>query len=142
MSSLHELVRDYLAADVELAALLTGGMYVGLEITRQKTPAAFDANGEVKPCALVRDGSLAPVEPHPDGARAYVDIFLYQYQGIETIAQARQRIYRLLHRQKAGILGVWEIRHANDVPVIDDPALGCNLAMSQYSVAMNREVTG
>ena len=96
----------------------------------------------MKPCALVRDGTLAPVDPHPDGARAYVDIYFYQYQGIETIAEARRRVYQLLHRQNGGIVGVWEIRHANDVPVMDEPALGCNLAMSQYTVLANREVVG
>lgn len=140
--NLQESLLAYLAADLDLTTILTGGLHAGLEITRQKTPAAFDGNGEVMPCVLVRDGVSGPVEPHPDGARGYVDMYFYQYQGSAQITSARLRVYQLLHRQNAGIAGVWEFRHVNDVAVTEDPALNCNLAMSQYMVYLNREVTG
>ena len=50
-------------ADATLAAILTGGVYTSgavgeLGITRETTSAAFDSNGYLKPCALVRQCAL------------------------------------------------------------------------------------
>ncbi len=135
---MRDEIKAYLAADSTLSAIVTGGLFVGLEITRQLTPGAFNSNGDVLPCILVRDGSQAPDGPHPDGARAYISIFFYQQTGYEEIDAARKRVYELLHRQTAAIAGVWDIRHVNDTPVLDDPALRCSMALSEFVMAVNR----
>ncbi len=135
---MREEIKAYLSADAELSAIVTGGVHAGLEITRQLTPGAFDGNNELLPCILVRDGNLSPDGPHHDGAREYISIFIYQKVGFDAIDLARKRVYALLHRQTAAIAGVWEIRHSNDTPVLDDPALRCNMALSEFAITVNR----
>lgn len=131
---------DYLGADVALMGTLSGGLHEGAQISRQLTPGAFDANGEILPCALVRDGSDAPTGPHPDGARVMVEIYFYERAGYANIQTAMQRVYQLLHRENAWIQGVWEIRHADSLRELRDDALECSLGLSRYEVLVDKGV--
>ena len=67
-------VRDYLAADATLAALLPGGVHVAAEISRTLTPAAFDANKELRACALVKRGGDTPDGPVGLAGRMLVNV--------------------------------------------------------------------
>ncbi len=54
-----------ISANTAIMAQLTGGVYqsglTGVEgITRETTPAAFDTDGYLKPCCLVRQRDLVP----------------------------------------------------------------------------------
>lgn len=134
-------IKDFLEQDAVLMGTLTGGIHEGTQITRQNTPGAFDANTEILPCALVKDGTDAPSGPHPDGTRLTLEIYFYQRAGYDNIKTAMQRVYNLLHRQNAWIKGVWEIRHADSLREIRDEALGCSLGLSRYEVYLNKAVT-
>jgi hypothetical protein len=123
-----------LQADAQLSALLPGGIYgpdTADEITRQATPAAFDAaTKELLPCALVRPGVETPAGPYPTSSRAFVDIYFYQRAGTDVIDPARERAFQLLHRVRIG--GGWEVLWTDDVLGQRDPALDCSMVLSRY----------
>lgn len=129
-----------LIADSALAAILTGGVHVAggnvNEINRQDTPAAFDENGEILPCALVRQETTTAIDPHPEATRVFVRIFFYQRRGTAAIDAAMARCFTLLDRVRLD--GVWEISHADDLHDFHDPALNCTLAMSRYMAIAKR----
>ncbi len=127
-----------LAADATLTSLLTGGVHNGItahEISRQNTPAAFDANKELLPCVLVKPEAQTPWGPNRDSARLYVQMFFYQRFGYGSIEAAANRVYQLLHRARfatEGGDGMAEIHHADDLRGMEDQALGAALVMSRY----------
>ena len=128
--------------DAQLAGILTGGVYDGMEvsdISRQVTPAAYDDYSELKPCAILKPETQAPAGPHPDGSRLFVTIWFYQQNGSAAIDAGRVRAYHLLHRATlAGSDGLWDVRHANDLLGIEMQALGVPAIMSRYVATVNR----
>ena len=131
-----------LQGDAALAGILTGGMYDGTEvndISRQATPAAYDQNSELLPCAILKPENQSPAGPHPDGSRLFVTVWFYQQAGSAAIDLARIRAYHLLHRATlAGSGGLWDIRHVNDLLGIELQALGVPAIMSRYMATENR----
>lgn len=134
-----QAIVDLLKNDTELAATLTGGVWRAVEISRQATPGAYDANKELKPCALVRQETETPWGPYEHSARLYVTVWFYQRNGYEAIEAARQRVYTLLHRQRIAD-GNWGIEHASDLLDSEDPGLGVPMAMSRYVATIRRSV--
>lgn len=134
---MRETVRALLAGDGTLSAVLTGGVYGGTEINRQETPAAFDANGEILPCALVKIESEQPVGPFNTSSRQFIVVYFYQRNGRVTIDTALARVFVLLNRIKL-TAGVWQVKHANDVTDVEDQALGCSMAFSRYEIIRKR----
>lgn len=135
--SLAEEMRVALVTDATLTDILTGGVYATTEITREGTPAAFDANKELKPCALVKAEVETPWGPFERSNRAFIRIFFYQRSGYAATDQAVERVYALLHRSKA-LAGKWEILHLDDIRGQEDQALECSLEMSRYQVLRTR----
>lgn len=137
---MRDAIYDLLSGDATLMATLTGGLHVGTEITRQDTPAAFDANSEIQPCGLLRFGTQTPVAPHHHGSRLFFQLLLYERSGYDNVEVARARAYALLHRQRVtpATGGCWEIRHADDVPDQEDEGLGCSLAVCRYYAMVRR----
>jgi hypothetical protein len=127
-----------LTGDHTLSGLLTGGVFAVTEISRQATPGAFDTNGEIKPCALVKLEAEAPTGPYPTSSRQYVLVLFYQLVGYDVIDPAMAQTYALLHRSKIGSGGVWEIDHASDVLDLEDQALNCSLSISRYAITRLR----
>lgn len=93
-------------ADATLMAILTGGVYTredaGPEgISRETTPAAFDSNGYLKPCAFVKQRGLVPDGEVTDegakivSARLVVEVWLYQRVTYTAIDGAKARLYAL-----------------------------------------------
>lgn len=129
--SLRTTVRDLLANDATIQGLLTGGVHTGIpEITRQDAPAAFDANGELLPCALVKAGTENPFGPHHDTAESFFTVYYYQRRGYSTIDAARFRGWQLLHRQ--GIGGAIQVFSETFTPGVHDPALDASLHVDRY----------
>ena len=132
---MRETIRATLTADVTLTGTLTGGVYALRELTRQSAPGAFDANGEIKPCALVRIEAEAQHGPFTGAAalsaRTYVVVVLYQRDGFTTIDAAMTRVRALLHRSKLGT-GTWDIAWADDSGDLEDEGLGCSMRYSRY----------
>lgn len=91
-----------------LMAILTGGVFtagaVGIDgITRNATPAAFDANGFLRPCALVKERGLIPDSMVADGlaqvasAGQTVEVWLYELVGYTAIDAALARLKHLFY---------------------------------------------
>lgn len=130
-----------LSGDTALMGTLTGGMHTATEISRQTTPAAFDASGELCPCGLLRLETSTPFGPFEHSQRLYFVVMLYQRSGCDSIEAARSRVYALLHKTcvspTAG--ACWEIEHANDVLDVRDEALACSLALSRFVATYRRQ---
>jgi hypothetical protein len=135
--SVRDDVKAILAADATFLAAATGGIYAGGQISRQLTPNAFDANSEIKPCALVNEETAATIGPFTDAALTMVRIFFYQRIGYDSIDAMMERAFALLQQDKPGG-GYWQIDWENDVKDQIDQALGCSLAMSRYSATIAR----
>ena len=93
-------------ADSTLMATLTGGVFISGElgregITRTSAPTAFDSNGYLKPCALVRQRALTPDLQVVDqieqvsSATQVIEIYVYQDSGYTSIDTALGRLYTL-----------------------------------------------
>lgn len=138
---MRDALYQRLTGDGTLMAVLTGGLHTQTEISRQNTPAAFDTNGEILPCGLLKFETQTPWGPFAHGSRLYFSLLLYQRAGYQAIETARQRLYALLHRQKVtpATGSCWQIRHSSDVPDVEDAALGCSLAISRFVATILRE---
>ncbi len=135
--SLASDIHEELNGDATLAASLTGGVYVDTTIDRQLTPEAFDANSELKPCALVKAETEQAVGPYARSSRQFIAVYFYELGSPDNIETARQRVYSLLHRQQIGT-GVWEIAWVDDVLGAEDPGIGACLIVSRYQVTRMR----
>lgn len=93
-------------ADATLMAILTGGVYTKAEtgregITRDTTPDAFDGDGYLLPCALVRQRGLTPDGVLLDemavqaSTAQVVEIYLYEDSGYSNIDAALARLFVL-----------------------------------------------
>ncbi len=130
--SLASAVRALLAADSTLMAALTGGIYEGLEITRQDTPAAFDANKEILPCGLVKAGSEAKNGPYLNSVQSVMQIYFYQRTGSTQIETASARVCTLLNESR--LANTWQILYLNQTPLSRDDGLKCAMLMQRYAI--------
>lgn len=107
--SFESEVAAILDADATLDALLTGGIHISgtvgpLGITRETVAAAFDANGYLKPTALVRQRNLVPTgdvldfDAKLESARQMVEVWLYsdQSDGYTTLDSAAAQVRTVL----------------------------------------------
>lgn len=125
-----------LAADPTLAGLLPGGVHAADEISRQSTPTAFDGDGFLRPCGLVKERAATPdLSAIPTAARETVEVYLYGPRDI--VEAARRRARALLDGQAVALTaGVClELNWLNDVRGWRDGALGCPAELSRYRAA-------
>ena len=130
--SIVQQVRDNLAADATLAALLTGGVHVAAEVSRQLTPDAFDADSELRPCGLVTMASDGPDGPTAIAGRMLVNVWLYHATSDAANATAVARVRTLLHRTV--LPGTYEARWVFDAPPFEEDALRARGAVTRYEV--------
>lgn len=140
---MRQAIYNRLNGDATFLAALLGGFYdlaVVDEISRQATPAAFDANLELLPCAVLKLNGPVPLAPFDHGARLTFELYFYQRFGFAETA--RERAYDLLHLVKltpvGSTAGNWEIRHADDVLQQRDDALRASLEMSRFEAVILR----
>lgn len=137
--SISSDVLDVLEADAGLTTILTGGIYAGVEeISRQNTPEAFDVNGEIQPCVLIKEGTEIKSGPHAHSVQTPLTIYLYQRQGYDDIEAARDIIYGLLHEQRIGGK-TWQIFYENSVMQQRDAALDCALSAMRFVAVRSRQ---
>lgn len=132
--SLANDVKTVLSADATLMALLSGGAFADVvEISRQKTAGAFDTNGEIKPCVLVKEGVDVGMKPYRELAAVQTPIILYFYErdGYATIGPATDRTLALLHLSKVGT-GTWEVAYESTVNHQRDQPLECSLMTMRF----------
>lgn len=139
-------ILTHLAADAALAALLPGGLYdaaaVG-RIGRQRTPGAFDANRELRACALLRlpADSPGPIRPV---TRAEATIYLYApatLDGRAAVEGARHRLRALLHRVRVAPAAgqSWALQWTGDVADLEEPDLDAAYAICRYLVLADNQ---
>ncbi len=130
--NLSDDIKDRLEEDSELMALLTGGIHNDVEeISRQNTPDAFDANNEIRPCALIKIGTEIPLRGYLTSVQTPVTIYFYERSGYETIETAMGFVYADLNEQKIGG-NVWNIEFDNAVYQQRDQALDCALGTLRF----------
>jgi hypothetical protein len=147
--SIVATVKTVLEADATLLAAATGGVWDFDEtgrkgINRTGTPTAFDANGILKPCLLVR-GRSQNVDPAlQDDAnqvtviREVFEVWIYQDTGYTTIRTLRDRVYRLLHAKP--LAGTYRVQFQAHVPEARDPLLDASVERSDYLAVYKRSV--
>ncbi len=136
--ALSDDLKSALEADAALAALLTGGIHNKVnEINRQLVPDAFDANGEIQPCALIRMGTELKMTDLRRGVQTPFTVYFYQRSGFDAIDTAMGLAFDVLNEAKIGT-SVWNIRF--DVAVYEqrDTALDCSLGSLRFVAARMR----
>lgn len=133
-------ILNYLKADARITGLLPGGMYRAAggiqEISRQATPAAFDENGEVQPCLLIRALPEPTDGPKGIGGRRMVEMYIYHPHDSDEIDAVADLIY--LHLQRRPLPGMYEVRYVSDVPGQRDMALDCPMTVLRYEYVRYR----
>lgn len=132
---MRDAVRNFLAADATLLALLPGGLYAGGEISRPGTPSAFDANGELRACGLVALETATPTGPYRTSGRDFFTVNFYERTGYTAIDAALARAFTLLNRSKLGGTAgaVWEVHYVEESGDLEDPGLLCALRYSRWA---------
>jgi len=135
-----------LQASAPLLAVLTGGVYaqddVG-EISRQATSNAFDANDELKPCALVAEGTelrRGGIDHLGIGTSVQtpVNIYFYERSGYTNIAAAMGLTFTLLNGKKIGN-STWRVEFENMVKnQVDQSLRNASLGIQRYMVVRLR----
>jgi len=140
-----------ITANSAIMAKLTGGVYqsslVGLEgITRETTPAAFDSNGYLLPCCLVRQRDLIPTldvldfDAQVKSTNQVVECWLYQdaplYDVIDSVSSL---IYGLL--QGKPLPYSFELDLANVISRQRDGGALANASLSRLDWAVYRILT-
>lgn len=139
--SVESVIHGVLSADATLLALATGGVWsfdeTGSEgINRTLTPAAFDANGILKPCVLVaaRDANpgynIADDSGQTMDVRQVVELYLFQFGGYATIESMAARCYVLLHAKR--LTGMIRTEWAGDRRLGRDIDLDANVTRVDY----------
>ena len=133
-----DAITDRLQSDNELMSILPGGIHSGvIEISRQSAPGAFDANGELQPCLLVKSGTATPFGPFTHSHSQTIEMYLYQRNGYDVITAAARRIYELLHNQRIEPItgyGSWPMRQIYKNLGLEDQALKCALGLLRFQV--------
>jgi hypothetical protein len=124
-------IQAFLQDDDELTELLTGGLHITTEISRQLTPTAFDENAEIKPSALIKTGNETGIGPFTDSVQTPIVIYLYQRAGYDVIEAADQLIFDLLQRTKVGS-ATWMIEFDSTLNRQWDDALQCPMLVTRY----------
>jgi len=105
--SREEQIAALLQADSSLTAILSGGIFIAGDlgaagISRDATPAAFDADGYLLPCAIVKQRGDVPTFEAGDiagqvtSANVVVEIYIYEDTTYAAIDAAKPLIYGLL----------------------------------------------
>jgi len=136
--NINQVIRALLLADGTLMTVLTGGVHDTGEITRQLAPAAFDANGEIKPCALVKSGNETAMQNKIQAVQTPITIFLYQRSGYAATDAALARIHTLLEQRHIGASGVWEAQFNTEIARLSDEGLKCSLATQRWNLIRKR----
>ena len=126
-------IATYLGNDNTLTSILTGGIYAesvigGLDgFSRDEgslTEDAFDAEGFLLPCLMVRDRILVPIDEITDlkegkaGASQTTELYFYEDRGHAAIDQAKERTFALL--QGHVFTSAYPARWMLDTPPVPD----------------------
>lgn len=136
-----QAIINVLNDDTTLASLAPGGIHNDVEISRQSTPTAFDANKELQTCILVVPETTIPIGPNIKSAQESIGLWIYSrdYTQLEPV---RKRVFELLDRtnpQPVNGGSCYDLRHAADVQSIENPRMGIPNIMSRYIATVQRD---
>jgi hypothetical protein len=143
MADVRDTLRAALAADVTLAALLTGGIYDANVMNADGLPVAtaYDANGILKPSLVVRWRGGVPGSILEFTETRTCELYFYSQQGYSVISQAQARCKVLLHRKQLPSVtgtGLNYFEWVNDLGEYQaDELHGAAADMSRYSVSLS-----
>jgi hypothetical protein len=130
--SLSDDVKAALVANGSLMTLLTGGVWNDVEeISRQNTPGAFNAEKEIRPCALIKLNTEIPLRGYPNSVQTPFTIYFYQRRGYDVIEVAQAYAFSELNGAKVGD-NVWAIEFDNAVYQVRDTTLDCALCSLRF----------
>lgn len=136
--------KTILEADATLLATATGGIWdfdeTGrLGLSRTLTPTAFDSNGIIKPCILVKLRTSTPDYILADDSNKYVSVqefleaWFYESSGYTNIETMRDRVFALTHTVQ--LTGTFQCFWAGNIrPGIRDDDLDAFVERSDYQV--------
>jgi hypothetical protein len=131
-------VHAVLSADATLVALLPGGVWSGLpEITRQLAPGAFDANGELQTCALVKSDGERDAGPRRIAGAQLVNVWVYDRASDGRVEEVLTRVHELLHRRPLGNQ-MWEASRFAATWGWREEALSARGGVGRYEVHVYR----
>lgn len=132
--SLSDDIRTAMEADSALMAILTGGVHDDFEeISRQNTPTAFDADKEIKPCALIKYNTEIPFSAAKiaNAVQTPLTIYFYERSGYANIASAMVLTFALINDSQIGT-NVWRLEFDIAVYQQRDTALDCPLGSLRF----------
>jgi len=142
MSAL-DTVKTILEADSTLTTAATGGIWTfdqtgRMGLNRTSTPGAFDSDGIIKPCVLLKrrssmpDGAIADESAQRASYVTMLEAWFYADADFTAIETMRDRVYTLLHEKR--LTGPFYIRWAGDLRDQRDDDLDAFLERSTYQV--------
>lgn len=131
---MRDAILLFLTGDAALMGILTGGIHTATSISRATTPAAYNDDRELLPCALLRFEDESQQQAHATAARLFFVLYFYQRAGYDQIDAARERCYALLRNTLLAGAQAWEVMHVNDVLDQSDDVLAASMSLSRYQV--------
>jgi hypothetical protein len=145
MGALRPDFRLLLENDTALSSTLTGGIFDATELGRNglQIEQVQDAQGRIKPCAVIRWRANNPFPPEPIPAeRQFVEVYLYEDTGYTNIEAAIKRMKTLLHRKYiiSTDHGLAWVRWAGDLGEMEAEELGnCPMNRSRFEIIKTRK---
>ena len=136
--SISQDVKTRLETDWTLMNLLPGGVHRATEISRQRTPSAFDDNGELRACALVKASDETPDGPRAYAGRQLVEVWAYHPYDLDGVENILDRVHVLLQRHKLPNGAVWEARAFGGTRNFEDETLQAAAGVGRYEVVVYR----
>lgn len=144
MSASLAAAKTLLAADGTLTGYATGGIYnltelgrLGLNRKNALAATAFDSNGNIKPCIVLKLRTSVAIEGLGDDAnqivaqREMIEVWLYEFAGYSSINLMRGRVFVDLQGKQ---LGGFACRWAFDGPQTQDLDVDANVMRVDYAV--------
>lgn len=141
MTTREQQFKAIMLADPILFAFLTGGIYtdeeLGVEGLRRgdedvdspnysPTALAFDERGNLKPCAIIRQGGIFPYgntqnpSQQISGTSQRVEVFYYQHRHYDVIDPAKERGYFVLQGVRLANPSSYPVTWLADAPYFYD----------------------
>jgi len=146
-TTLRSAIKTLLEADETLMAIATGGIHDQSEISKSGTPGAYDSRGDLKPCAVLRMGTMTPTGPFTHSERQFFTIYYYEKPGGYTNIDAmKYRVKTLLHSTETSYKRVTispgvvhSIYHADSFGDSWDDVLRCPMSYSRFYAIQKRD---
>ena len=98
---------------------------------------AFDENGEIKPCVLIKLGTEFKLGDTSRGVRTPITFYFYEREGYANIEPAMGLVFDAVNDAKIGA-HTWNIEFQNAVYHQRDTALDCALSTLRFVAARLR----